>query len=168
MGHVDIAETVLYKGKERERHNLWKTGRFVTWMRRSCLSAVVGYGIGGRTFRVFYWVLISTVLGACLLSRVPQSEGPPSSTTDQFELIDGKRCLPLRLGAPLTEIIWSNVAVNRLAFSLDILLPIIELDECHDLTRIESKWRYYYYAQAIFGFVLATFLAAALGGITRK
>jgi hypothetical protein len=52
-----------------------------------------------------------------------------------------------------------------LAYSFDMLLPIIRLREKH--YQIELGWvRYYFYFHKVMGFVLASFLIAGLSGLT--
>jgi uncharacterized protein YjbI with pentapeptide repeats len=54
-------------------------------------------------------------------------------------------------------------------FSLDRLLPIVELDEAHkqDQAALAGVAKYYFYAHKFFGWVLAGFLIAGLAGLTQ-
>ena len=53
-----------------------------------------------------------------------------------------------------------------IAYSFDMLLPIIRLREKH--YQIDLGWvRYYFYLHKIAGFVLASFLIAGLSGLTK-
>ncbi len=63
-------------------------------------------------------------------------------------------------GAPLT-------LAQKAAFSFDLLLPIIELDESHKIM-FEGWQRYYFYVHQLMGFVLGSFVVAGLSGITKK
>lgn len=55
-----------------------------------------------------------------------------------------------------------------IAFSLDQLLPIVKLRECHYDVELEGFARYYFYAQKVMGYVLASFLVAGLSGLTQQ
>ena len=54
------------------------------------------------------------------------------------------------------------------AFSLDLLLPIVKLDNRHyDDLKFEGWPRYYFMLHQLLGFVLASFIVAGLSGITK-
>ena len=63
-------------------------------------------------------------------------------------------------GAPST-------LAQKAAFSFDLLLPIIKLDESHKIM-FEGWQRYYFYVHQLMGFVLGSFVVAGLSGITKK
>lgn len=55
-----------------------------------------------------------------------------------------------------------------IAFSLDMLLPIIRLRDYHyNKVELQGWVRYYFYAHKIMGYVLASFLIAGLAGLTQ-
>ena len=55
--------------------------------------------------------------------------------------------------------------INKLAYSFDMLLPIIRLREVHYQIDIDNDWvRRYFYVQRIIGFILGSLLAAGLTG----
>jgi uncharacterized protein YjbI with pentapeptide repeats len=57
-----------------------------------------------------------------------------------------------------------------LAYSLDVLIPLIKLREAHykiDFVGGRRPARYYFYLHKIMGFVLASFLIAGLSGLTK-
>jgi uncharacterized protein YjbI with pentapeptide repeats len=54
-----------------------------------------------------------------------------------------------------------------LAYSFDMLLPIIELRKKHSDIDLESWARYYFYGQKIMGWILGLFLIAAVSGLTK-
>jgi hypothetical protein len=56
---------------------------------------------------------------------------------------------------------------EMLAFSFDLLLPIITLDDSHKIT-FEGWQRYYFYLHQLLGFILGSFVVAGLSGITKK
>ncbi|MEE9214116.1 MAG: hypothetical protein V3U54_04860 [Thermodesulfobacteriota bacterium] len=55
-----------------------------------------------------------------------------------------------------------------LSYSLDMLLPIIRLNESHYAVKLVGIAKYYFYGHIILGYVLASFLIAGLSGITKK
>jgi hypothetical protein len=57
---------------------------------------------------------------------------------------------------------------EKLAFSFDLLLPIVELDKRHSLEAIAGWARYYFYLHEVLGYVLGGFIVAGLAGITKK
>jgi hypothetical protein len=58
--------------------------------------------------------------------------------------------------------------LRRLAYSFDLLLPIVELDKRHSLEAIDGWPRYYFYVHELLGYVLGSFIVAGLAGITKK
>ncbi|MCK4467092.1 MAG: hypothetical protein KAU60_01945 [Desulfobacterales bacterium] len=70
---------------------------------------------------------------------------------------------------------WSGQDVGRkiemspLSYSIDMLLPIIELHKPHYTEITLQGWvRAYFYIHKVFGYVLASFLIAGLSGLTKK
>jgi hypothetical protein len=55
-------------------------------------------------------------------------------------------------------------------FSLDLLLPIVQLDAAHSQheAALSGGIKHYFYAHKLVGWVLASFLIAALAGLTQK
>ena len=54
-----------------------------------------------------------------------------------------------------------------LCYSIDMLLPIIELHKPHYDIALEGWVRVYFYVHKIFGYLLASFLIAGLSGLTK-
>jgi uncharacterized protein YjbI with pentapeptide repeats len=54
-----------------------------------------------------------------------------------------------------------------LAYSFDMLLPIIQLRKRHSDIDVQGWSRYYFYGQKIMGWVLGSFLIAGLAGLTK-
>jgi hypothetical protein len=54
-----------------------------------------------------------------------------------------------------------------LAYSFDILLPIIRLRDKHYKIDLKNWARYYFYVHRIMGFLLASFLVAGVSGLTK-
>jgi len=55
-----------------------------------------------------------------------------------------------------------------IAYSIDMLLPIIKLRDKHYEINLKSWARYYFYFHKIMGYILASFLIAGLSGLTAK
>jgi hypothetical protein len=51
--------------------------------------------------------------------------------------------------------------------SIDMFLPIIELDKDHNNITLQGCTKVYFYFYKICGYVLALFLVAALAGLTK-
>ena len=54
-----------------------------------------------------------------------------------------------------------------LAYSLDMLLPIVHLREEHYRLELYGFPRYYFYFHKIVGYILASFLIGGLSGLTK-
>lgn len=160
-GDRDRADAILTAYRDRERTEAWRDGqcwntdnalwqRPLAWGNEDCrnalwlglLWATIGYGIGDGPFRIVWWVLGMTLLGALVLGWAKPA---------------GRRGLAWRAGA-----------------SLDQLLPIISLNKefdeyFHDPKRERLHgWQLgYFAAQALVGFLLASFLVAGLSGLTQ-
>lgn len=52
-------------------------------------------------------------------------------------------------------------------YSLDMLLPIVELEKAHANIVLDGLAPYYFYFHKIMGYVLASFLIAGLAGLTK-
>jgi hypothetical protein len=116
------------------------------WM----LRLTIGYGLGNRYFRVLWWVGGFTLVGTLLLMAAGAGQHCPARLPTQFFA------------------------------SLDQLLPIITLDKANDVLifgdssarpRIDPQpyaVRFYFYVHAIIGWVLGSFIAAGLTGLTQR
>jgi hypothetical protein len=155
-GEPERADAVLSAARDRELTEAWTRGECSSpfkdwpWQRSDCwraaglslLKALIGYGIGGGLFLVFVWVLVFTVIGVFVL-----------------------RCSP---AARTKGLAWMFGA------SLDHLLPIVSLnkefdDFFNDPKRRRLKgWQLGYFSfHALFGFLLGSFVVAALAGLTQ-
>jgi len=54
-----------------------------------------------------------------------------------------------------------------IAYSFDMLLPIVKLRELHYTVDLQGWVRYYFYVHKLMGYVLASFLIAGLSGLTK-
>jgi hypothetical protein len=156
-GRRDTAEAILFAGREREREETWSRPGigfwqwlrhdFQSWIWLSFLSVVSGYGIGVYTFRVLWWVVGFTILGAAVLWFSPYAR---------------QRSVAWRLGASL----------HRL---LPIVELSKEFKDFFDNTKEPDKplklngWLMAFFSGiALAGWVLGFFLLAAMGGLTQK
>jgi hypothetical protein len=153
MGHGAEANDVLFAGRERARQRAWEHGHYGRWLGLWVLQLTIGYGYGTAYFRSLYWVAGFVALGstACLWSRY----GPPwRGRTWHSAWRAGRRK-------------W-RLVFDTLVYSLDQLLPIIQLSKRHDDIRLRDwRARYYFYFHMIMGYVLASFLIAGLAGLTE-
>ncbi|MCI0708105.1 MAG: hypothetical protein L0Y80_11545 [Ignavibacteriae bacterium] len=139
MGQSDKANTILYAGKNRELRESWKAKKIGKWIWLSLLRWTIGYGYGYRYFFSLWWVVAITTFGVYVLSTL--GDATPSLLTT--------------IG-------------SKIAFSLDMLLPIIELNDEFKI-KIVTGWQlYYFYFHELMGFLLGSFVVAGLSGITKK
>ncbi len=142
MGDRDAANEIRFFGRVRERAAMkgWP------WFAAMALEYVAGFGIGGYTFRVLYWIAGFTAAGAALLwLMVPAA----------------------RMGH--RGLIWCFGA------SLSRLLPIIEInkeftDFFDDPERIRLKgWQMFAFSVlGAVGWILGGILIAAVSGLTQN
>jgi hypothetical protein len=145
-GHRDAAEAIQYAGRERERGEAW-VHSLPSWMWLSVFSVVAGYGIGLYTFRVLWWVIGLTVVGALLLQFSPQAR---------------RRGFVWRLGASLHRLL--PVVELSKEFKDFFENPPAE-NEPRNLNRFLTA---YFAVHAVAGWILGFFLLAAMGGLTQK
>jgi hypothetical protein len=156
-GRRETADAILFAGRERERDEnwsrpgvgLWQWLRhdFPSWIWLSFLSAVAGYGIGTYTFRVLWWVMGLTILGAAVLWFSPYAR---------------ERSLAWRLGASLHRLL----PVVELSKEFK---DFFDNTEEPDKPRKLDGWLIAFFSGiALAGWVLGFFLLAAMGGLTQK
>ena len=137
MGHPEMADDVLYAGRERERKEAWRRSK-LRWLGLGLLKSVMGYGCGRRMlWRPLGWVFGLTVVGTAILYLT----GVPKEPS----------------GSPVTP--WF--------FSFDLLLPIIQLYEPHYEVVLHGCAKYYFAFHKLMGYLLASFLVAGLAGLTK-
>jgi hypothetical protein len=116
------------------------------WVRRlgfTLLKSTIGYGIGIGYFRALWWVLGITLFGVAVL----YVSGQPDKGLDEgfYGFFD------------------------RLSYSLDQLLPIVELNKKYDDdVKLNGVVKYYFYLHKLSGWALGSFLVAGLTGLTQK
>jgi hypothetical protein len=146
-GRAEKADNVLYAGRERERLELQRRllagqGSLQAWLDflwKSSLHAVIGYGF--KIHRAFYWITAFVVLGTVVIWL--------SRQLTRYRIATGA------------------AGTTPLEYSIDMLLPIIELRKQHYDIDLTGPVRYYFYVHKIMGFVLVSFLIAGLSGLTK-
>lgn len=73
----------------------------------------------------------------------------------------------------LNGILWPHQIVlkgipEEFAYSLDMLLPGVQLDKHHFDIVLDGGVKYYFYFQGLVGVILGSFLIAGLSGLTKK
>jgi hypothetical protein len=137
LGHSEKANSILYASRERERDAAWHTGLKWKWLGLSILNWTIGYGYGARYFRSLIWVVILLLIGIVIIGTVETGTMESASLLDKF------------------------------GFSLDKLIPVIELNDKYKLDF--SGWQLlYFYFHRIMGVILSSFVVAGLSGITKE
>jgi hypothetical protein len=141
-GDRDAANEIRYLGRVRER----EAEKGLGWVWSGFLQCVAGFGIGTYTFRVLYWVIGISFLGALYLRTCAKGVG------------DEKH-----------GFIWCFGA------SLSRLLPVMEINkEFTDFfndperKRLTGWQSFIFNAMAIVGFGLGAILIAAVSGRTQS
>jgi hypothetical protein len=152
MGHAEEANDVLFAGRERARNRALEDRHYGTWAGLSLLKHTIGYGYGMGYFRSLRWVVLFVVTGtvACIWSRY----GPPW------------RWRARHSAWPSGWRKWQFV-LHTFVYSLDQLLPIIQLSKHYDDIPLRAGAKYYFCFHMIMGYVLASFLIAGLAGLTK-
>lgn len=147
-GEVERANRILHAGRERARTSAWSWRRplqkklgFFRWLGLSALKVTIGYGIGLRFFYALIWALALTGVGIVVLAVWP----------------------PL----PASEVRLDSW-LDRLAYSFDQLLPIIELSKGFSDVSLPHRAVQYFYLHRLFGFLLGAFITAGIAGLTQR
>lgn len=122
----------------RERARAASTG--LRWLGLTLLKGSIGYGIGYRYFYALGWALLLTAVGVGVLVL--------SGSADH---------------APLLQPLW-----QKIFYSFDQLLPIIELNGEFSKITLKGWSQAYFYCHKLIGFLLGTFIAAGIAGLTQK
>jgi uncharacterized protein YjbI with pentapeptide repeats len=140
-GDRDAANEIRYYGRVRER----ETAKGLAYVWSGFLQYVAGFGIGTYTFRVLFWVIGISLLGALYLwTRVKGVR-------------DGNHGFFWCFGASLAR-----------------LLPVIEINkefttffDDPERKRLTGRQTFIFSAMGIVGFVLGAILIAAVSGLTQ-
>jgi uncharacterized protein YjbI with pentapeptide repeats len=161
MGHPVKADAILYAGKERERREIrirskeGKRGEISKWIGLTLLQYTIGYGY--RLRYSIYWGSLFFIMGVLAFAWAYQ--GNPVTCEPVIPKTYSWRPFFSALLSPDTY-----------AFSLDLLLPVVKLNECHSkiLSKLPDLPRYYFYIHEFVGYFFGTFVLAGLSGITKK
>ncbi|MDB5691633.1 MAG: hypothetical protein JWO81_696, partial [Alphaproteobacteria bacterium] len=140
-GQTGKANSILYYGRERAREAAWQSGAWGRGLGLTLLKWTIGYGIGNGFFRAVLWVALLTAIGIAWLGAGPVGAG-------------GKFVLET----------WTQKA----AYSFDQLLPIIELNHSFADVKLPLFAEYYFYLHKLLGFLLGSFIAAGIAGLTQR
>jgi hypothetical protein len=148
-GQDDKADDVLFEGKNQERytaltnvkrHRLGEKGlvdAYVQFLSLSAQWALIGYGVGSRLLFVPLFWVLLFVGIGVGVLRVSNQ---------------GRR---------------NKLPSYPIAFSFDMLVPLIKLDESHYKIKLTGNVQYYFYVHKIVGFLLASFIIAGISGLTK-
>ncbi len=152
MGHPHMADDVLYAGRERERRERYRNHEDLTALGLWFLKATIGYGHGaGRYFRTMYWVTGLMVVGVAVLML----------TGDYLSLNNG---LDWNASTDLQQFM---TLVQAASYSLNKLLPVIDLPSHHIEIPLGTASKLYFQLHKLMGYVLALFMLAGITGLTR-
>ena len=152
MGHPEIADDVLYAGRDRERKEMARNHQDLTALGLWFLKVTIGYGHGpGRYFRTLFWVAGLTALGVAVLMLTGDYTSLEGSKAWN-EATDREQFLDLMLAA---------------SYSLNKLLPVIDLPLHHAKVALGTASKLYFQFHKLMGYVLALFLLAGITGLTR-
>ena len=137
-GRKSAAKEILYAEKNRE----WETAGF--WRKVWLFFLCIFIGYGYRSYYAIFWILGLILVGFLLLRY--KDQGPRVKLQGEMQGHKEGRLADL----------W---------YSIDLLLPIIQLRKSHYDIELEGRTRDYFYVHQIMGYVLATVLIAWLSGL---
>lgn len=149
MGRADDADEVLYAGRNAEYDVTSCPGNLLLWFN----FAMIGYGY--KMFRSGIWIVVLVSVGVIILYLTGES-----SKVSAYPCPTG---YPQRVSIRDVAIYW----VDLVAYSFDILLPIIRLRDAHYAINLEGFARYYFYIHRLLGWVLGAFLVVGISGLTK-
>ena len=160
MGHPVKADAILFEGKKCERREIKNRGEKSKYAWLSVLEYTIGYGY--RYLRTIPWVMVLTFIGALFFAGA-YHDNSVNCETKVFEPII---CQTFSWDRSLSF----QKCIEACAFSLDLLLPIVKLNECHyKILPMLPYWaRCYFYFHELLGYILGSFVIAGLSGITKK
>lgn len=151
-GQPENANTVRYMGKEEERQKAWDDNNIKRWLGLSILNITIGYGLGARYFWCLWWAGGLMILGTIIFC----------TARNNHKFIESEQqAEPDQQAKP---VIW----MKGLAYSLDMLLPLIKLQDKHEKYELPGWRLYYFYLHKMVGWILASFILAGLAGITQR
>jgi len=153
-GDSEGADKALYLAREHTKEQAWEDREYKRYGILFLSKWIISYGIGFYFLWVLIPVAVVTFSGAFVLCLSQNSARParPASTTHSTSRLNNQ---------PPTKFL------HRLAFSLHHLLPVIELERSFDEVKLSGFARWYFYAHRLIGWLLGSFLVAALAGLTQ-
>ncbi|HEX6375052.1 MAG TPA: hypothetical protein VFZ91_04975 [Allosphingosinicella sp.] len=139
-GESEKANRILFASREQARKAARKSGNIGRWIGLTLLMLIIGYGIGYRFFFALGWAILLTLVGAAVLGPGPVGGGEFVLTT----------------------------YLEKAAYSFDQLLPIIELNRGFSEVSLPAPVENYFYAHKLLGFLLGSFIAAGVAGLTQR
>jgi hypothetical protein len=134
------ADDIRYLGRVQQR----KTETGGSWIFDGFLQYVAGFGIGGYTFRVLYWVIGISLAGGIYLCT----------------------CVPL---ARAHGRIWCfGASLSRLLPVIEINKEFSDFFDDPDRKRLTGRQSFVFSVIAMLGWVLGAILIAAMSGLTQK
>jgi hypothetical protein len=138
-GYPAKANAILYASRKRSRAESLRQRQWPRWLGMLLLESTIGYGLGGRYFRVLWWLAAVTAIGFIVL----------------LASIDNSHWDLARMAWASFDQVFPLVELNK------------EHDEL--ILKHCSSWAItYFYVQKIIGYVLGAFLVAGLAGLTQR
>jgi uncharacterized protein YjbI with pentapeptide repeats len=150
MGRANDANEILYAGKNAERDSIGFPRNIFLWLQ----WALIGYGC--FMLRSILWIIGFVCFGVWIMRWSGEAKKVTAYPLPKG-LYQHKICKRDRI------IYWSDL----IAYSFDMLLPIIKLREAHSNIDLQGGARYYFYFHRMMGWVLGAFLVAGISGLTK-
>jgi hypothetical protein len=188
VGEPEKASDILYAARERRRRQIFDHGRaerrnwrqwlgigtYFRWLGMSLLKWTIGYGLGGRYFRVLGWVGGLTVLGTVLL-KVYGAQVENSWLPSLFASFD--ELLPvITLDKAHETMIFGDTSAKTAGTTLPPQAQPVPQPPPAQVQPLPAPtasaqpyWLViYFYWHKIAGWVLGSFLVAGLAGLTQR
>jgi hypothetical protein len=137
IGQQGKADDIAYAEKSKERDNLFSKGQYFRAVINSLQWILTGYAIGYHLITHTVTFVIILVLMGVCVLR--------------FSGMAGTNGLPK----------------YPIAYSFELLIPIVKLDEAHYKIPLTGFLKKYFYFHKLMGYVLAAFLAASVANFIK-
>jgi uncharacterized protein YjbI with pentapeptide repeats len=143
-GDRNAADDIRFLGQVRQRETYVSWDQWQSWVLSGFLQYVAGFGIGEYTFRVLYWVVAISTLGAIYLwTSVPAARAHGQA--------------------------WCfGAAVNRLLPIIEINKEFSNFFDDPDRKRLTGWQSFVFSVIALVGWLLGAILVAAISGLTQN
>ncbi len=145
MGHNNLATDVIIAKMNEKREHAAVTGDMVTWLKLSIFKYSIGYG-----YAYYYslgWALLFVVIGFIALWHERRRE-----TAEDMR--------------PEDVVKKPKEILEQFFYSINMLLPIIQLNKEHEEMKHKISYvRYYFYIHQMVGYALAMAIVAGLSGM---